>query len=77
MPFLKSAGCWMFSTAAALSTCFGRATIAWADSSVPPPVAEKSYVMPYFLVVLACALGLMLVCRSSHRTTEIKREFED
>ncbi len=61
-----------------LVACLAVGNVAWADSSVPAAPAEKSYVLPYFVVVLACALGLMLVCRSSHRTTEIKQtEFDD
>jgi hypothetical protein len=38
---------------------------------------EKSYVVPYILVLLACALGLLIVCRSSNRSSEIKRTDDD
>jgi hypothetical protein len=34
---------------------------------------SKSYAIPYFVVVLGCALGLLIVCRSANRSTEIKR----
>jgi hypothetical protein len=34
---------------------------------------EKNYSIQYFLVMLGCVLGLLIVCRSAHRTTEIKR----
>ena len=34
---------------------------------------DKNYSIQYFLVMLACVLGLLIVCRSAHRTTEIKR----
>ncbi|HEV3417466.1 MAG TPA: hypothetical protein VG056_11650 [Pirellulales bacterium] len=38
---------------------------------------EKSYVVPYILVIFACALGLLIVCRSSNRSGEIKRTDDD
>lgn len=69
---------WLLVASITLATCLAVGSVAWADSSVPAAPAEKSYVLPYFVVVLACALGLMLVCRSSHRTTEIKEPgFDD
>ena len=37
----------------------------------PAAPAEKGYVLCYAVVVLAVALGLMLVCRSTNRTKEI------
>ena len=50
------------------------APIVWAQAPQPTAAApaEKGYVLCYMVVVLAVALGLMLVCRSSNRTTEIK-----
>jgi hypothetical protein len=47
----------------------------WAQAPVPPgqQKIEKNYSIQYFLVVLACALGLLIVCRSANRSTEIKR----
>jgi hypothetical protein len=39
-----------------------------------PPAAEKSYVLPYVLVVLCIALGLLVVCRSGSRASEPKLE---
>jgi hypothetical protein len=33
----------------------------------------KSYAIPYFVVVLGCALGLLIVCRSSNRSSDVKR----
>ena len=38
---------------------------------------DKSYVIPYMLVVLAMALGLMIVCRSSNRSSEMRRSEDD
>jgi hypothetical protein len=46
-----------------------------AQAPVPPgsqPIS-KSYAIPYFVVVLGCTLGLLIVCRSANRSTEIKR----
>jgi hypothetical protein len=39
-----------------------------------PPTApgEKSYVLPYVIVVLCIALGLLVVCRSGGRSNEPK-----
>ncbi len=37
----------------------------------------KSYVVPYALVVLAIALGLMIVCRSANRSTDLKQSDDD
>jgi hypothetical protein len=34
---------------------------------------SKSYAIPYFVVVLCCTLGLLIVCRSANRSTDIKR----
>jgi fatty acid desaturase len=42
-----------------------------------PGGGDKSYVIPYMLVILAMALGLMIVCRSSNRSSELKRSDDD
>jgi len=46
----------------------------WAQGGQPAPAAppEKGYTLCYIVVILAVALGLMLVCRSSNRSAEIK-----
>jgi hypothetical protein len=46
-----------------------------AQAPVPPgsQQASKSYAIPYFVVVLACALGLLIVCRSANRSSDVKR----
>ena len=36
-----------------------------------------SYVLPYFLVILGVGLGLLLVCRSSHRRDRARPEQYD
>jgi hypothetical protein len=77
MRFLHAARRGLLCLAAVLVACSSMASVAWADASVPPAAPEKSYVLPYFLVVLACALGLMLVCRSSHRTKEVKENLDE
>jgi hypothetical protein len=44
----------------------------------PPADTGKSWVVPYMLVVLAIALGLMIVCRSANRNKEVRQtEFDD
>lgn len=44
---------------------------AQAPKNAPPGPPEKGYVLCYLVVVLAVALGLMLVCRSTNRAKEI------
>ncbi len=55
------------------------ATMALAASAPGAPASDgdKSYVMPYMLVVLATALGLIIVCRSSNRSNELRRSEDD
>jgi hypothetical protein len=55
------------------------ATIALAATAAGAPGADsgKSYVVSYFLVVLATALGLIIVCRSSNRSNELRRSEDD
>ena len=51
---------------------------AWAkkhEDAPPPPV--KSYALPYALVILSLAFGLLVVCRPSHRQDTIKRKPTD
>lgn len=44
----------------------------------PPADTGKSWVVPYTLVVLAIALGLMIVCRSANRSKEVRHtELDD
>ncbi len=46
----------------------------WAQAPKNGPAAppEKGYVLCYAVVVLAVALGLMIVCRSTNRAKEIE-----
>ncbi|MEX2121222.1 MAG: hypothetical protein WD847_16640 [Pirellulales bacterium] len=44
--------------------------VAWAQTEVAE--ADKSYVGPYFLVVMLIAFGLIIVCKSARRRDEVK-----
>jgi hypothetical protein len=70
MQSLRSVACWIARTAAALSIGLLAAPAVWAADAEPP--SGQSYVKSYMLVLLVCALGLIVVCRSANRTTEIK-----
>jgi hypothetical protein len=48
--------------------------LAAATPNAPPE--EKGYTKEYALVALGIALGVLVVCRSANRTTEIKYEDE-
>ncbi len=54
----------------------GFAQSAWAAAGAPE-VVEKSYVKSFAIVVLGCLLGLLIVCRSAHRTTEVQYDDDD
>jgi hypothetical protein len=48
---------------------------AWAQqkSAEPQPTLNSStYVMAYFLVIFAIALGILMVCRSSNRRERLR-----
>jgi len=78
MHSLRSAACWIARTVTALSIALLAAPAVWAEAPAPEPTATgPDYVKSYMLTILACALGIIVVCRSSHRTTEIKFEDED
>ena len=55
------------------------ADIAWAKPKKEKPVekAEKSYVLPYAIVVLGVALGMILVLRPVKRENEPKRSAKE
>ena len=63
------------------------AALAWSITALPLMAAGpqgaatdsgKSWVVPYTLVVLAIALGLMVVCRSANRSKEVRHtEFDE
>jgi hypothetical protein len=56
-------------------TVWAQTAAAWAQArGGPPPPPSKSYVMPYVLVVLCIALGLLVVCRSGSRSNEPKQD---
>lgn len=66
-PALLSAASWLALDAAALA-------------QAQQPSAEPqggSYVLSYFLVLLAVGLGLLVVCRASHRRDRAKPEQYD
>jgi hypothetical protein len=76
MQSLRAAACWIARTVAAVPIALLAAPAVWAEAPAPEPQATgPDYVKSYMLTVLACALGILAVCRSSHRTTEIK--FDD
>jgi hypothetical protein len=70
---------WLRTVAVALLSSSLTATTALAASTPggPAPDSAKSYVIPYFLVILAMALGLIIVCRSSNRSTDLRRSDDD
>jgi hypothetical protein len=56
--------------------CWGSAAVALAQGPGEQPAVSsgKSYVVSYMVVVLAIALGLLVVCRSGGRSNEPKLE---
>ena len=52
---------------------------AWAKKGgkVAEEVVEKSYMLPYAIVILCCVLGLMMVCRPSGRLDEPSHKQEE
>jgi hypothetical protein len=69
---------WIRAATVALLAWSLTATMALAASTPGAPVdSGKSYVIPYFLVILAMALGLIIVCRSSNRSTDLRRSDDD
>ncbi len=58
----------------------GTAGVALAKKSAAPKapeVAEKEYVLPYALVMMLVALGMIVVCRASSRGTQPKTDEEE
>jgi ABC-type spermidine/putrescine transport system permease subunit II len=56
-------------------TVWAHAAAVFAQRRGQPPAetpAEKSYILPYVIVVLCIALGLLVVCRSGGRSNEPK-----
>jgi len=66
-PIVFSAACWL---------AFDAAALAQAQQKTAEPEGG-SYVLPYFLVRLAVGLGLLVVCRASHRRDRAKPEQYD
>jgi hypothetical protein len=62
-----------------LAAWAGQVAIAVAETrpGADQPDTGKSYVMPYAIVLLAIALGLIVVCRSSNRSSESKARDDD
>ncbi|MHB1038526.1 MAG: hypothetical protein ACYC35_29485 [Pirellulales bacterium] len=51
--------------------------LAWAKAApAEPPAAagagDKTYVLPYMLVLLALCLGMLVVCRSARRSDKVR-----
>lgn len=56
-------------TLGAWSVLAGSAWAATKKKAVEAP-PEKSYVLPYFLVLLSMGLGIMILCRPGKRASE-------
>ena len=74
MQSIRFTGCWIARSAAAVSV--GLLTAPSLLAAGEPQAVGQSYVVPYMLTILVCALGVMIVSRSAHRTTEVK-SFDD
>jgi hypothetical protein len=79
MQSLRSTAVWIARWASAIMLALAAAPIAWAEApTVPEPQPTgPDYVKSYMLTILVCILGIMVVCRSAHRTTEVKFFDED
>ncbi len=77
MPFLRACRRWFALACLGLAICLCAARAAHAAAPMTPVVQEKSYVKSYALVVLGIALGVLVVCRSANRTTEIKYDDDE
>jgi len=66
---------WIARAGAAISLCLLTAPVLLAADE--PVDTGQSYTMSYMLTILICALGIMIVARSAHRTTEVKPIDED
>ena len=57
----------------------GTAQARYVDPDAPGAEgpAVKSYVLPWMLVVLCIAMGMMVVCRGSRRSSESKLSKQD
>jgi hypothetical protein len=65
---------WLKVAASTLIAWLLAVQLLWAQApGRPGQQSDKNYSIQYFLVMLGCVLGLLIVCRSAHRTTEIKR----
>jgi hypothetical protein len=53
---------------------WAHAAVVLAQPKKEEPASGKSYVIPYVLVVLCIALGLLVVCRSGSRSDEPKQD---
>jgi hypothetical protein len=51
---------------------WSHAAVAFAQRKKAEPEAQKEYVMPYILVILCIALGLLVVCRGGSRSKDVK-----
>ncbi len=69
---IDSACRWLRVVAITLIALLSTAQSLWAQAPGQQHI-DKSYGIQYFLVILGCALGLLIVCRSANRTSDIKR----
>lgn len=76
MPSLRSAVCWIARTAAALAIGILAVPAVWA-AEPEPQATGPDYVKSYMLTILCCALGIIVVGRTAHRTTEVKFSDDD
>jgi hypothetical protein len=65
---------WLASIGFALLVWLHTAQLALAADAPNAGPPEKGYTKEYALVALGVALGVLVVCRSANRTTEIKYE---
>jgi hypothetical protein len=62
---------WVLSTILTLAF-WSHAAVAFAQRKKGEPEEQKEYVMPYILVILCIALGLLVVCRGGSRSKDVK-----
>ncbi len=61
---------WLLSTMLTLAF-WSHAAVALAQRKKAEPEAQKDYIMPYILVILCIALGLIVVCRGGSRSKDV------
>jgi len=56
-----------------VSTWSLTASLAWAQVETQSGTETKSYVLPYLMVILIVALGLLIVLRSAGRASDVTK----